>query len=509
MALLLSVCILLLLGTHPLVHSLPTEENAKANATTGCQLLASIYPNLTSFPFSVEYANRTSEIWSETCLESPNCVFEPRKAKDVAGAIKALQTSGTKFAVRGGGHMPNPGAAAISDGVLISMTQINEMRLTEGRKVAQLGPGLRWGAVYDWISQYDLAVVGGRYDPVGVPGLLLGGGINYFGSQYGWAASMVANFQVVLANGSIVDANPTSHSDLFWALKGGSSNFGIVTRFDVKTFPFPSLYGGFTVYNSSYLDEFLDATAYFCIPEGGSSDIHTHVNPSLSYNGTDGTFDIYTIISHTGTNPAPASVANYSKIPAISNDDSVRTKLSWFTNETAGPAYIDRSTREMFRTTALKAAPESVFLTNKTFFDTVASMPALKNVRGIKLSATHQTITKSWLTAAQAAGGDPMDLDPKNGNFISYLMASAWEDQVDDAIIHEFNDKCFEAIEAQAKSKGLYYGFEYLNDSPESERVFDLYGGGESLSKMRAIAKAYDPTGVFQTLMPGGFKLFY
>ena len=139
--------------------------------------------------------------------------------------------------------MPVPGAAGITNGVLISTQKLDSMHLTNSQKTAHLGPGLRWGAVYDWISLYNLGVVGGRYDPVGVSRLLLGGGINYFGSQYGWATNGVSNFKVVLANSLIVDANARSNPGLFWTLKGGSSNFGIVTRFDLITFPVASRYG--------------------------------------------------------------------------------------------------------------------------------------------------------------------------------------------------------------------------------------------------------------------------
>lgn len=241
--------------------------------------------------------------------------------------------------------MPNPGAAAISNGVQISMARMNATNLVQCNTIAQLGPGLRWGSVYNWISQYNLNVLGGRYDPVGVSGLLLGGGISFYGSQYGWASSMVANFQVVLANGTIIDANSKLNSDLFWALKGGSSNFGIVTRFDVKTIPFSDIYGGSTVYNSSYLDEFLNAIAYFALPEGGSSDTQVHVNPSLTYNIQDGTFSIYTLISHNGNQTAPSSIANYTKIPTLSDNVSLRTTLTTFTNETANPQYSDTSSR--------------------------------------------------------------------------------------------------------------------------------------------------------------------
>ena len=75
--------------------------------------------------------------------------------------------------------------------------------------------------------------------------------------------------------------------------------------------------------------------------------------------------------------------------------------------------------RQVFRGTSLKATPEAVYLTNTTFFEVVDSMPELKSAEGLLITPTHQTITTAQLSAARAAGGDPMDLDPKDGNFIS------------------------------------------------------------------------------------------
>lgn len=262
----------------------------------------------------------------------------------MAGALAILEATKTKFAVRGGGHMPVPEAASISEGVLISTEKLNTMRLTDGN-IAQLGPGLRWAAVYDWISQYGRGIAGGRYGPVGVPGLLLGGGISYFGSQYGWATNTVSNFEVVLANSSIVNANAQINPDLFWALKGGSSNFGIITRFDIRTFPVTSVYGGTTFFKAGSVDKYLDAVAAYVTPGGGSEDVLASFNPTLQILPSNGSLSIFGLSSRLGTDPNPAAFANFSMIPADLRTNSVRGSFSAFTNETALPSYGDRSSR--------------------------------------------------------------------------------------------------------------------------------------------------------------------
>jgi FAD/FMN-containing dehydrogenase len=108
-----------------------------------------------------------------------------------------------------------------------------------------IGAGNSWDLVYSKLDAMNLSVNGGRTAGVRVGGLSTGGGISYFGSRYGWSADAIVNFQVVLANGAIVNANTDKNSDLLWALRGGSNNFGILTRIDMQTFEQGPFFGGY------------------------------------------------------------------------------------------------------------------------------------------------------------------------------------------------------------------------------------------------------------------------
>lgn len=109
--------------------------------------------------------------------------------------------------------------------------------------------------MYSFLETYKLGVAGGRLSPVGVPGLLLAGGVSFHGNQRGWAADNVIEYEVVSANGEILSVTANSYPDLFWALKGGSSNFAIVTRFKLRTFPSDKVLAG--IYTVSDIDRFL------------------------------------------------------------------------------------------------------------------------------------------------------------------------------------------------------------------------------------------------------------
>ncbi|RPB22561.1 FAD-binding domain-containing protein [Terfezia boudieri ATCC MYA-4762] len=127
--------------------------------------------------------------------------------------------------------------STITDGVLVALTKLKTLELAEDKKSVLVGPGLQWGDVYRYLLPHNVFVVGGRITNVGVPGFLLGGGISYLGSRWGFGMDNVEEFEVVLADSSVVRANKRSHLDLFWALKGGSSNFGIVTSFRLTAHP--------------------------------------------------------------------------------------------------------------------------------------------------------------------------------------------------------------------------------------------------------------------------------
>ncbi|GME30036.1 FAD-binding domain-containing protein [Neofusicoccum parvum] len=404
--------------------------------------------------------------------------------------------------------MAKPGASGITDGVMIATTRLQAMELAEDNTIAKLGAGLRWGAVYNWTSQYGLGIPGGRFGDVGVPGLLLGGGISWFGSEQGWGTNSVRNFEVVLADGSIVNANASGeYSDLYWALKGGSSNFGIVTRFDCATFPVTDMYGGLQEYpyTPDNYDAWLRAVANYIDPSGGSSDVKSSLDPITIVTPSTGDVIVANFFSHRGSDAAPACFANFTSVNSSYSTVDVRPSLAEFQTDANDPQFADRTHRQLVWITGLKAKAESVYLANETFFD--AALSQLADIPNATTSITYQLISQWWLQAAQDNGGDAIDLDPADGGFIALQIESGWLDSQYDSRIAQFSADVVAAIDEKAQAAGLYYPFNYINDAGFSQKIFSYYGGGKSLPKMKAIAEKYDPSSVFQTLEPGGFKL--
>lgn len=223
--------------------------------------------------------------------------------------------------------MPAPGAQSNSVGPLFAMTNFNCLKLSKNGTVAQIGTGNRWKAVYEWIEPYGLAINGGRYAQVGVGGLLLGGGINNFGNSHGWSVNSVVNFEVVLASGKLASVNAKSYPDLFWALKGGSSNFAIVTRFDMKTIPIHGAITGISQWFGPSVPLVLDALASFIAPGGGIDDPKTQINPSVAVIPKNGSVSSLNIAFVKDNTTIPTALENFTAVTPFAT--SLGPRPSW------------------------------------------------------------------------------------------------------------------------------------------------------------------------------------
>jgi hypothetical protein len=203
--------------------------------------------DLVLLPESAAYIERQASYWAANASLKPNFIVQPRTTEQVSLVIKALAESKSPLAIRSGGHTQWAGSNDVHEGVTIDLGQMADVTYDEQSKLASIQPGARWGNVYQELLKHQVCVTGGRDGNVGVGGFLTGGGNSFFSGLHGFGCDNVANFEVVLASGEIVNANSSSHADLWTALKGGSGNFGIVTRFDMYTFPAQDLWGGVRV----------------------------------------------------------------------------------------------------------------------------------------------------------------------------------------------------------------------------------------------------------------------
>jgi len=251
-------------------------------------------------PSDGAYAARQESYFSKTASRlAPACIVRPMSAAEVSSAVRILSSGeGHRFAIRSGGHAPNAGASNIDGGITLDLGLLNWTRILDGdadgdeEEVVDIGPGARWADVYTTLDPHGLAVAGGREGGVGVGGLILGGGNTYFTASRGFACDNVVAFEIVLApDGDIVTATAdSSYADLFWALKGGGNNFGVVTNFRMRAIRGRnSVWGGLTVMPWQVKAQEAEALADF------TARVHEDVDANLllfyAYRGTwRGTF---------------------------------------------------------------------------------------------------------------------------------------------------------------------------------------------------------------------------
>lgn len=365
----------------------------------------------------------TDEIWSATCFMDPGCVFSPSNENDVADALGIIYDTQTTFSVVSGGHMPVPGAQSNDGGVLISMHQLNGRELNEDQSVASLGPGQRWIEVYDWLAESGLAVAGGRYATVGVGGLITGGGINYFANRHGWSVSTLRGYQVVLGNGTVVEASATENPDLFWALKGGNNNYGIVTRVDMNTFPLTAAYGGFAMWNgTNATTQLIQATEDFILSPEGIEEPDTEINPTIQVLPSEsgpvyqGLCPPFVAGNWEGV---PPSVANFTRIPnPIVN--TITQQSNWVDIPRGINDLISQTgngQRQMFASVTSRIAPGIVQLAVDTLLHKAAE--DLASIEGVSVALSPEPISQTMLQIAADSGEYAIDLDPEEGGFVS------------------------------------------------------------------------------------------
>jgi FAD/FMN-containing dehydrogenase len=203
--------------------------------------------------------NQATLMWNGMAAKQPAVVVQPTSVAEVAAIVTFARDRGLLLSVRGGGH--NIAGTSIADGGLtVDMARLRAVSVdVEGRRV-HAGPGCVLADVDAATQEHGLATVLGFVSDTGIAGLTLGGGFGHLTRRFGWTVDNLIEAEVVTADGTPRIANEAEHTDLFWAIRGGSGNFGIVTRFTYALHRVgPTVTGGLTAWSAEHIDEVLTA----------------------------------------------------------------------------------------------------------------------------------------------------------------------------------------------------------------------------------------------------------
>ncbi|GAB1315502.1 FAD-binding PCMH-type domain-containing protein [Madurella fahalii] len=457
---------------------------------------------------SPDYEAHVAYTWAMNLRLRPSCFLVPRSAAELSAGLTTLlgvEVGGWDIAVRSGGHGGIPGMSGTASGVTIDLSALNTTTYDAAANVASIGSGGRWRDVYAELGRHGVAAAGGRDGSVGVGGFLLGGGISYYSGRVGMGCDSVINYEVVLANGSIVNANASNHSDLFRALKGGGGNFGIVTRFDVRAVKGADLWYDRRLMAADRSDAVADMLVKFADQNQTWGDDHVFAfwahDPSAPGWLTGGV--------HVNTRGRPYTGSAWAEVeglPVIANatgmmsmavasdgamrDDSGRISLG-LSNTFKNDARIVRfctAEHEALVSAVSEAMDPSLFSSLIVLQPLPAYMGALGQAAGGNVLGMEDTVHENALILAGGLGIDPKASD-------AAVEAAA-------AAVKTMSDR-IDRFVAQA---GGGVAFRYMNYAMEDQNPLGSYGEA-NVRFMKDVAARYDPDGVFQTRVPGGFKI--
>ncbi|PYI05444.1 6-hydroxy-D-nicotine oxidase [Aspergillus sclerotiicarbonarius CBS 121057] len=441
--------------------------------------LRSFFPVVT--PTNEEqYQAAMTRPWSQTCWTPAAGYVYLSTVQKLTEALAIVRNTATKFAVRTTGHNPNVGFSSAGETALvldIGQLKSKELLTTE-KGTARFGSGNTWGEVYTWLEERGLSAIGG--------------GMGALPNLHGLGADGVRNFEVLLADGSLINANANENSDLYRALKGGGSNFGIVTRFDLETYPLINVQYTINLYNPE--DHLAINQATVAVQQAMEEDPKIGMFTNFN-NGFVAVGLFY------GDHPAEPPKA----FEPFHNLKSLLTTVLPSTNGTLlslaqAMGHAQTSQKRSICTVTTQASHDLYEEVYKAWVEVCKSLPT-----GAVLHYTIQPLGKAGVQAGKDRGENIMGLESVPQCW--WVFTCEWpKDGSDDAAAQKAVDTMSEKVQSLAKAKGVLLDYKSMTFATASQKVLGSYGV-ENIKRMQEAAAKYDPNGVFQKLQNGGFLL--
>ncbi|KAF0330747.1 FAD binding domain protein [Colletotrichum asianum] len=427
----------------------------------------------------------------------PACRIEPTSASDVARALEIIVDNWCRFAVKGGGHSTNVDASNSVGGVTIDLNRMDHIELADDRSWANLGPGLVLGEAYTVLEQHELSSIAGRVADVGVPGYTLGGGISNLSPQYGLAVDNVYEYQVVLPNSTIVNASETANPDLYFALRGGGNNFGIVTNFRSRLVSQGKLLSGDKTFHANYTAPLLDEV--FDLTTAKSNDTSMCFSTRYFWDSSESRFRMSVTQAYYEPILEPAVFDSLSQIPF----ESSTVRVDWMSNfalENVGPRVL----RRLYATVTFRPSRELYEQVQDIFAE---EAEAVKDTPGFTSSIVLQALHINAIKAMTVRGGNALGIESDEPLNIA-LFTLGWRDREDDEAMNTYADRWLTRSKQRASEMNLLHPWLYINYAKHDQDPFSGYGETNKL-RLQRIQKAVDPRGIMtsQGLCRGSFKL--
>lgn len=486
-----------------LANSATAKEGEKCEQQVCCGALSQA-PGLEGKVFAPDtsvYDARLASYYSANAAQAPWCMVLPQSTQDVSEITKVFAEHKCPFGMRSGAHSAFEGSNGIKDGVTVDFGWLNATTYDTEKKLASTQPGSDWGHSFAALQEYGVVNVGGRASVVGVGGFSTGGGMSFHSSSQGFACDAVVNFEVVLADGSIVNANAHENSDLYRSLKGGSGNFGFVTRLDQRVVEQTKMWGGISTYSYDDRDDLFNA--YLKFVENMSEDTASQNIVSTQYSSAG--YALITVLSNVDAVENATAFDDYLAIPTETSTlriGEIADLVPEFTGPTPLGLYAEWMTG---MTTNDFRVMDFIERKHREYVD---QMKAAAPDSDFNVLVQFQPVSESIVSHAQQYGGNVLGLEEvvADGPALMWLIAVTVDTAENQEKIHPISMEYKAAINAYADEIGAQKNWEFLNYSYKDQDPLSYYGA-EAISHMQATSKKYDPTGMFQNQRRTGFKI--
>ncbi|KAI0260011.1 FAD-binding domain-containing protein [Gloeopeniophorella convolvens] len=443
-----------------------------------------------SYPPMVQYV-ADNDHWFTSSMDFSVCTVEPGTSKDVGAIIRTLGKLRVPFAVKSGGHSSNPGFSS-TRGVMISMAKFNKISFnSKSPGEVEVGVGLTWDDIYERLDPEGVNVVGGRVPGVGITGFTLGGGFSWKTRQYGLSLDNVLAFELVLPDGTVKSVTHEDE-DLFYGLRGGFNNFGIVTKITFKTHPQGPVWGGLTIVGPPGLE---DARAAITEFEETVVDKKAQLMPTYAYINDQAILTLFFFYD----GPAPPS-GIFDKVLKI-------------------PSYSQNVTSGTFNEVYKSFPNGNPFAGPRAFYGCV---PVTRYGPALLDAVVNQTLHWGRTLGPQDEGvfllyavqpfdkeiyshGAPSAFPPdRSRSYYPTNLYFAWTNPALDDVVLDAMHQSTDALRSAAREDGqdltdaTMYGNYALPDDP----LEGIYG--KNVQRLREIRRKYDPENVMG--LTGGYK---
>jgi FAD/FMN-containing dehydrogenase len=419
----------------------------------------------------------------------PQVIVRAEQVADVIGAVNFAREAGLDLSIKGGGHSA-PGFGTNDGGVVIDLSLMRYVHVDPTARTARTGGGATWGDFNYATHAYGLATTGGIISTTGVAGLTLGGGIGHLARGYGLSLDNLVSAEVVTADGQVRTANSRQNEDLFWALRGGGGNFGVVTSFEFQLHPVRDVYVGLFLYEIDqagnllrfYRDFIKDAPEeYGCFPA-------FQIAPPLPFIPESRHGDTFCL-----------AVVHWAG-PLDQGEQAMKPfrDLAPVVAEMVGPMPYPalNSAFDALYPKGIRAYWKGNFVTELT--DAAIEAHLAYGPKVPELSATMHLYPING--ACHRVGAEDTAFAYRDANFATVILAS-WSDPAVDGERIQWVRDYYDATAPHSEPGG------YINfmDDDDQSRVRDNYKG--NYDRLVAIKRTYDPDNLFhlnQNIAPDG-----